>query len=74
MGQQPIWSVVNNITEASERQAVAVEEVVIGMDQINTVVQSNSATAEESAAASEELNGQANMMKELVDRFRFREE
>ena len=67
-------SVVNNITEASERQAVAVEEVVIGMDQINTVVQSNSATAEESAAASEELNGQANMMKELVDKFAFRDE
>ena len=40
------------------------------MDQISSVVQTNSATAEESAAASEELSGQANVLKELVSRFR----
>ena len=40
------------------------------MDQISSVVQTNSATAEESAAASEELSGQANVLKELIRRFR----
>jgi hypothetical protein len=36
-------------------------------------VQTNSATAEESAAASEELSGQANLLKELVGRFTLQE-
>ena len=40
------------------------------MDQISSVVQTNSATAEESAAASEELSGQANVLKGLISRFR----
>ena len=32
-------------------------------------MQTNSATAEQSAAASEELSGQANLLKEMVSRF-----
>ncbi len=35
-------------------------------------MQTNSATAEESAAASEELSGQANLLKELISVFKFR--
>jgi methyl-accepting chemotaxis protein len=42
------------------------------MDQISAVVQTNSATAEESAAASEELSSQAQMMKSLLGQFRLR--
>ncbi len=34
----------------------------------------NSATAEESAAASEELSGQAQMLKDLVGQFQLRED
>ncbi|MGL4485098.1 MAG: hypothetical protein ACRCUS_09125, partial [Anaerovoracaceae bacterium] len=41
-----------------------------GVDQISAVVQNNSATAEESAAASQELSGQAQMMKDLVGGFK----
>ena len=37
---------------------------------ISGVVQSNSATAEESAAASKELSGQAGVLKELVGTFK----
>ena len=40
------------------------------MEQISNVVQTNSATAEESAASGEELLGQANMLKQLIDKFR----
>lgn len=36
------------------------------------IIQSNSATSEESAAASEELDSQADMMKELVKQFRLK--
>jgi methyl-accepting chemotaxis protein len=34
------------------------------VDQVSAVVQTNSATAEESAAASEELSGQASQLRE----------
>lgn len=43
-------------------------------DQISSVVQTNSATAEQSAAASEELSGQAQIMKELISRFTLSEQ
>ena len=43
-----------------------------GIDQISSVVQTNSATAEESAAASEELSGQAQVLKNLVGQFKLR--
>ena len=39
------------------------------INQISGVVQANSATAEESAAASEELSSQAGMLKELIGVF-----
>ena len=40
------------------------------MSQISSVVQTNSATAEESAAASEELNSQAKVLNGLVGKFK----
>ncbi|WP_442872779.1 hypothetical protein [Caproicibacter sp. BJN0012] len=39
------------------------------MEQISAIVQSNSATAEESAASSEELSAQAGLLNQLVSRF-----
>ena len=50
---------VDNISRASSEQALSIAQVTQGIDQISSVVQTNSATAEESAAASEELSGQA---------------
>ncbi len=58
------------ISAASEKQATAVEQVRVGIDQIATVVQVNSATSEESAAASHELSGHAQNLKKLVGVFR----
>ena len=46
------------ISEASKQSADSVTQVTVGIEQISSVVQTNSATAEESAAASEELSGQ----------------
>ncbi len=60
---------VDEIAKASNEQANAVVQITQGIEQISTVVQTNSATAEESAAASEELNSQAQVLKELVGRF-----
>lgn len=50
------------------------KQLTVGMNQISAVVQTNSATAEESAAASEELSGQAGVLDDLVSKFRLKEE
>lgn len=61
---------INQIAEASKKQAAATEMVSSGIDQISDVVQTNSATAEESAAVSEELYGQSQLLKNRVSRFK----
>lgn len=43
-----------------------------GIDQISSVVQTNSATSEQSAAASEELSSQAAVMRRITSSFRLR--
>jgi methyl-accepting chemotaxis protein len=43
------------------------------MGQISDVVQANSATAEESAAAAEELSAQANMLENILSQFKLKE-
>ena len=65
---------VGKIATAAEGQAGAVEQVSVGVDQISSVVQTNSATAVQSAAASEELSSQAEVLKNLVAKFSLREE
>ena len=64
--------IVKTIAEASENQAHMIEQIRMGMEQISSVVQTNSATAEESAAASEELSGQSAVLKDLISTFRLR--
>lgn len=64
---------IEGISSASEEQAISINQVTLGMDQISSVVQTNSATSEESAAASQELSGQAQMLKELVGRFHLKQ-
>lgn len=66
---QAATEIVGKIAEAAKEQALSINQVTQGIDQISSVVQTNSATAEESAAASEELSGQAQMLKSLVGRF-----
>lgn len=63
---------IGRIAEYTGEQAVNAEEITHGISQISLVVQNNVATAEESAAASEELSGQAAMLKGLVSKFRLR--
>lgn len=60
---------VGQISKASTHQADRIDQVTQSVNQISGVVQTNSATAEESAAASEELSGQSQVLKELVERF-----
>lgn len=69
---ESVDKIVVKIADASEHQAAMLSQVAEGMGQISAVVQTNSATAEESAAASDELSGQSNMLKELVDKFKIK--
>lgn len=69
---QQIESNMAQITEASNMQAEELQQVTMGIDQISSVIQTNSATAEESAAASEELFSQSALLNSLVSRFQLR--
>lgn len=66
-----VGEVIDRIALASEEQADATAQITEGINQIAQVVESNSATSEESAAASQELSSQADLLKELVDRFKY---
>ena len=59
-----------SIADASAEQTQAIGEITSGIEQISQVVQMNSATAEETAASCEELNGQSRLLKDQVSRFR----
>ena len=65
-----VLEIINKITASSRGQAEAIEQVSMGLNQISSIVQSNSAVSEEAAAASEELTSQAEMMQQLVKHFR----
>ena len=64
--------IIEQILEVSSDQADSIAQLTVGIDQISNVVQTNSATAEESAAASEELSSQSQLMKSLVGRFQLK--
>ena len=65
--------IVSQIAHSSDEQVSAISQINIGIDQVSQVIQQNSATAEQSAAASEEMSGQATVLQELVKRFKLRE-
>lgn len=69
---QELIESINQISEASKRQAYALDQVTYGVEQISCVIEENSAMAEESASASEELTAQAQTLKEMVEEFHLR--
>ncbi len=68
-GAQKVTSEIKEISQASQEQERAINNIKDSITQISTVIQSNSATSEESAAASEELAGQAQVLKGLIGKF-----
>jgi len=55
-----------DIAEASNEQAQGIEQIAKAVAEMDKVVQQNAATAEESASASEQLNGQVYRLKSVV--------
>ena len=63
---------IEEISKASEEESAGVSRLSEGLQEISAVVQENSATAEESAATAEELSAQANLMNDLISKFKTR--
>jgi methyl-accepting chemotaxis protein len=72
-GVGEVAQIVSDISVASNEQATAITQINEGINQISIVTQGNTATAEQSAAASEEMTSQAQMLEEMVDRFKLRQ-
>jgi methyl-accepting chemotaxis protein len=64
--------IINEIAHSSEQQSARIVEINTGIDQVVQVIQQNSATAEESAAASEEMSGQAITLENMIARFKLK--
>ncbi|HWP50109.1 MAG TPA: methyl-accepting chemotaxis protein [Clostridia bacterium] len=70
-GSEKSSDVIQHIADASIEQEVSIQQVSTSLSQVSDVIQLNSATAEESAAVSEEMSSQAQMLKELIGQLKF---
>lgn len=70
---QQVTSTMSDMVEAANAQAETMNQVENAVEGISVVVQTNSATAQETSASSEELNGQAQLLQELVSKFELKE-
>lgn len=61
-----IENLVSEISEASLEQSKGIEQVTIAISEMDKVVQQNAANSEESAAAAEQMNGQAEQLRDYV--------
>ena len=71
---ESVNTLIKSISDTSEEQAGAVEQINLGISQISSVIQTNAATAEESSASSEELSTQAETLNSLVSNFKLASE
>lgn len=69
VGVHAIADSAKEMKEISASQAMAMEQADVGINKIAEVVETNSATAQEAFATSEELTAQAVTMSNLVSRF-----
>jgi methyl-accepting chemotaxis protein len=61
--------IVSDIAKASNEQATMISQINEGINQIAQVTQMNTATAEESAASSEQMTSQAMLLSEMISSF-----
>jgi len=62
--------IVAEIAAASNEQALAISQINEGLNQIDKVTQTNTASAEESASAAQELSSQTKILKEMIQHFK----
>ena len=61
---------IDNIADNCNEQKKSISIIEEKLENITNSVQSNSATAQESAAASEQLSSQASQLKNAIGRFK----
>jgi methyl-accepting chemotaxis protein len=64
--------IVNDIARYSSEQSLSIEQIDISINQVAQVVHQNSATAQESAAASEKMSDQSAVLEKLIMQFQLR--
>lgn len=69
-GSKIITKEVNEVAEELANENEAFEQIKQGVEQINDVVQTNSATSQECAASSQQMNSQAAALEELIRKFK----
>ena len=61
-------TLVGDIANSAKEQSLGIQQIHQGIAEVDKVTQGNSASAEESASAAEELHTQAGALREIVDR------
>jgi len=71
-GATKVSDLVSEIAAASTEQAQGISQVSQGLTQIDTVTQQNTANAEETASAAQELSHLAGTLQEILGRFKLK--
>lgn len=71
-GVEKISGLVSEIAKASVQQADDIGQINNSILQVSDVVNTTSTTSEETAAASQELSAQADLLKEQIARFKLK--
>jgi methyl-accepting chemotaxis protein len=74
LGSTKVTDLISEIASASKEQALGIGQVDQGLGQVDQVIQQNSSSAEELAAASEEMSSQALMVKQMLEKFKFKQQ
>ncbi len=72
IGARQSSDLVGQIAESARLQSLSLQQLTEGMELISGVVQTNAATAQESAASAGELHRQAERLKVSIQRFQLR--
>lgn len=67
-----VSGIIAEISDSSDEQAIAISQINLGVNKIAEVVQSNSATSEESASSSQELSSQSELLKNMIQVFKLK--
>jgi len=73
-GSAQVTELVNHIATASNEQARGVKEINNGLSQLNQITQQNAQVSGQASTASDELSGQSKALKQLVSRFKLRQQ
>lgn len=64
--------IISDIAAASNEQAQGIAQINNGLSQVDSVTQQNTANAEETASASEEMSRQSGVLKQLISKFKLK--